>query len=472
MSRGRARNGAHTAPTSIGQAPWADRVLTDDERARARELMQLARSEAVRDERYPYLASGLSSMLLVERIGLGTVACDVRWRMYYDPARVLYLHEKYRGAKVLPVLISDWVHELMHLLREHPQRWVDINEPPENHPIFNIAGDAHVNRDCAQMGLPILDSDVTFDRLPPHAGCEPTMTTEEVYIRLRRLVKPSSPDGTPEEGRHGHGRGYGDCGSGTGGAARPWEESADDGSDGSVDSGRAAIIREQVAEAVKEAAKHAGSRPGQFLRDWADALLEPSVDWRRELRSVVSRRIGSSAGVLDYSFARRSRRRVPGFFLPGTVGAAPPHIAAVIDTSGSMGPDDLTICLSDLLGLARTADRDQPAIDVLACDAQVHAVTRVRRPSDVARVQLRGGGGTDMVAAIHAAAALTPTPQVVVVMTDGYTPWPASPPPALAGALVIALITTPPGRLADVVDDIPAWMRTITTHPVPVPSRS
>ena len=38
--------------------------------------------------------------------------------------------------------------------------------------------------------------------------------------------------------------------------------------------------------------------------------------------------------------------------------------------------------------------------------------------------QLQGGGGTDMVAGIDAAMSLRPRPDAVIVLTDGYTPFP------------------------------------------------
>lgn len=65
---------------------------------------------------------------------------------------------------------------------------------------------------------------------------------------------------------------------------------------------------------------------------------------------------------------------------------------------------------------------------VLACDADVHAVGRVTRAE---RAPLAGGGGTDMGVGLARALTLTPRPQVVVVLTDGYTPWPEVPPPGV-----------------------------------------
>jgi predicted metal-dependent peptidase len=71
---------------------------------------------------------------------------------------------------------------------------------------------------------------------------------------------------------------------------------------------------------------------------------------------------------------------------------------------------------------------------VLACDATVGATMRVRRVTDV---RLVGGGGTDMRVGIAAAESAHPRPDIVVVLTDGYTPWPERPTRA---RLVVAII--------------------------------
>ena len=62
---------------------------------------------------------------------------------------------------------------------------------------------------------------------------------------------------------------------------------------------------------------------------------------------------------------------------------------------------------------------------VLACDAAVHSVKRVMRTG---QLRLAGGGGTDMGAGIQTALELRPRPDVVVVITDGFTPWPEQAP--------------------------------------------
>ena len=48
-------------------------------------------------------------------------------------------------------------------------------------------------------------------------------------------------------------------------------------------------------------------------------------------------------------------------------------------------------------------------------------------------VELLGGGGTDMGAGLAKAAELRPRPDLIIVLTDGYTPWPSAPPPRASG---------------------------------------
>lgn len=68
------------------------------------------------------------------------------------------------------------------------------------------------------------------------------------------------------------------------------------------------------------------------------------------------------------------------------------------------------------------------------------------------QVELLGGGGTDMGEGIEAARRLRPPPSVVVVLTDGFTPWPSEPPKGVR--VVVGLLRESPMRT-------PAWARVV-----------
>ncbi len=88
-------------------------------------------------------------------------------------------------------------------------------------------------------------------------------------------------------------------------------------------------------------------------------------------------------------------------------------------------------------------------VRVLACDAAAGPAQRV---TSARQGQLTGGGGTDMGAGIAAACALRPRPAVTVVLTDGYTAWPAQGP---KGMRVVA------GLLGDGAREAPGWARSV-----------
>jgi predicted metal-dependent peptidase len=178
--------------------------------------------------------------------------------------------------------------------------------------------------------------------------------------------------------------------------------------------------------------------------------LKPAVDWRRILRAEIRRAVASVAGSVDYTYRRPSRRAsvsddilLPALYRPQ------PEIAVVCDTSGSMHDELLARALAEVEGLV-AAQGLRRQLRVLAVDTQVHASSRV---ASARQVTLAGGGGTDMGAGIHAAVALRPAADVIVVLTDGYTPWPHRAPPA---RVVVGLFDQ-----AGSPSDPPAWARTV-----------
>lgn len=122
----------------------------------------------------------------------------------------------------------------------------------------------------------------------------------------------------------------------------------------------------------------------------------------------------------------------------------------IIDTSGSMGDRDLAAALSETRAVLR---RTSSRVRVLCCDAASSTPREVRSIGDVT---LTGGGGTDMRVGIDTALAARPAPDVIVVFTDGGTPWPAH---RLGVPLIVALI----GSHAR--DTAPAWAKTVRVTP-------
>lgn len=251
--------------------------------------------------------------------------------------------------------------------------------------------------------------------------------------------------------------GYDDCGSGAGGPEREWDKGSDT-SDGAVDEGRGNLVRQQTARAVQDHIKSRGNVPGGWTR-WADSILKPQVDWRKELRSVVRRTCASVAGMRDYTYSRPGRRSgcLTDVVTPAMRAPRPPTAVAILDTSGSVSDTMLGQALGDIKELIKQVSHGGgTGLKFIACDAAAAEMQSVR---GIGQIDLSGGGGTDMRVGIEAAAALTPKADIIITFTDGYTPWPESPPKTNPRAKYIAVL------LAGDTDTggytVPKWMHKI-----------
>jgi predicted metal-dependent peptidase len=185
-----------------------------------------------------------------------------------------------------------------------------------------------------------------------------------------------------------------------------------------------------------------GTLPGGWQR-WAEEVLEPAVDWRQALSGAVREAAAWAGGAIDYTYRRPSRRTpaLRGVVLP-SLRRPLPRVAVVVDTSGSMGDAELAAALGEVTGVLREVGVRGNRVTVLACDADVHAVSRVTATE---QISLGGGGGTDMRVGIDAALGARDRPSIVVVLTDGFTPWPGEVPSCrLIAALIGSGAPQPP----------------------------
>ncbi len=376
--------------------------------------------------RLPYLASALFALSIGAEPDSGTIAVDRTWHLHADPEWVQRMSVEELG-KLL-------VHLTGHLLREHADR-AGAARIEEDHARerWNRASDAELNDDLHGDGLvPAVAPD-----LPSALGCADG-NLAEYYL-----------------GVIGPGRRRWDCGSGCDNGARPWDRDADAGGDHGLGPDQAQLLRLGVAADVhRYAAMHPGTVPGGWLR-WAQEVLPSRVDWRRVLAAEIRRSLASVTGNVDYTYRRPSRRQrsVPRVVLP-SMHRPVPNVAIVCDTSGSMHEALLARALAEVEGILTRAGLRQTQVRVLAVDTNVHAVSRVSRAS---QVELAGGGGTDMGAGIRAAGALRPRPAVVIVLTDGFTPWPPGPPKGIR--VVVGVLMQAMARLDQFM--VPGWARSV-----------
>ncbi|MGI9599110.1 MAG: vWA domain-containing protein [Acidimicrobiales bacterium] len=381
--------------------------------------------------RYPYLASAIFAAPTLPAPGVGRLVIDRWWRIHADPDVV--------AASTVDQIGGELLHLTSHALRDHAARADELR--------FSEAAELHHWVDSADAEIAD-DFPTELDRISP------AVRADDLVCRDGRLAEEYYRLGVVREGVEN------DCGSGAHGAPPPWEPpppdpDAESSADRGVGQDDQELIRQNVAAEVARAEADAVSAG---LRRWATDRLKPTIDWRSELAASLRREISVVAGAVDYSYRRPSRRSstVDGVVLPA-LQRPTVEVAVVCDTSASVSDELLGQAMSEVDGLLRATGTR--TIRLLACDDAVRTVSRVTSGRDVA---LLGGGGTDMAIGIDAAMAQRPPPSLIVVLTDGYTPWPAEAPRA---KVVVGLLddeSQPPG-IAPVQP--PDWARTVPISP-------
>ena len=158
-------------------------------------------------------------------------------------------------------------------------------------------------------------------------------------------------------------------------------------------------------------------------------------------------------GRVDYSYRKPSRRSsvVPNVVLP-SLRQPLPKVAMVLDTSGSMNDQMLSQSLAEVEGVLRGLGVGRRHLRIVCCDAKAFEAQKVIKARDV---ELLGGGGTNMGAGLEKAAELRPRPDLIIVLTDGYTPWPSAPPPRVK--VIVGLM--------DPMGVVPDWAKAIAIGP-------
>jgi predicted metal-dependent peptidase len=374
-------------------------------------------------KKFPYLNAALWAVRVVITEQVPTMAVDAGWRLYANPA----FTENLEPREVTGVL---W-HELEHLLRKHHSRAKTLGAEPE---LWNLATDCAINDDAGEAGL-VLPEGVCY----PHLFGLENYRSEEYYYQALQQQGLDGGDGQGNEQQSGQ--------TGAGGKRpkvwmtdthapaaerKAWELANDHAESPAMSEAEAEIVRGEVAQAILEHARSRGNVPAGMLR-WAQEIVNPSIPWQKVLAHHLRNGVRLTVGRTRPTYERVHRRmgvmdarvRLPGSY------SLKPRVAVVVDTSSSVSDKMLAHALAEIQGLLRQVGGQ---VVVLSVDADVHTAQRVQR---VEQIRLVGGGGTDMRVGIEEAIKQRPRPDVIVVLTDGLTPWPREKPPVpvIAGIL-------------------------------------
>lgn len=387
--------------------------------------------------------SAARAQLVMEKPFLGVlvlhlplIAADPGWcRTTATDARGIYYNREYIESLGLDQTKFTLAHEALHCALSHFHR--RENRARRR---WDVACDLAVNAILVADGLVP----------PPGALVRKSyegMSAEEIYPYIREDTGDEPQDrhlydegDSPEDGRGQRARAGGNPAEGAGqtfqapGAPNEGSECEPPARGAPGDSGAprpapltsgerdqlAAQWRLRLAGAAQQALR-AGRIPASLART-IDALVQPRLPWRALLAHYLT-----SLARTDYSFARPGRREGPAI-LPG-LRAAYVNLAIVLDTSGSVTPQELEEFLSEVNAIKGAVNA---GITLHACDAALAPDGPWRyAPWDALALprQLTGGGGTRFTPAFEWAETLAPPPDLLLYFTDAEGEFPERAPP-------------------------------------------
>ena len=173
------------------------------------------------------------------------------------------------------------------------------------------------------------------------------------------------------------------------------------------------MARQLVNDMTKEATeKSQGHAPGH-LKQILDELATPIIRWREMLRQYLGTHVGNRRKTFS-----RADRRTRQFGIKGVSHHAAATVSVVVDTSGSIGNDELEQFFAEIEAISYRAK-----VFVLQWDAQFQGFDRYRR-GDWKNIEIGGRGGTDMVAPVVWLEENGAVGDVMIMLTDGYCQWP------------------------------------------------
>lgn len=293
------------------------------------------------------------------------------------------------------------MHESMHKMYRHLVVWKKLHD--ENHAMANAACDYVIN-----LQLKDLDPTESFMAMPRDKDGKVMGLIDE---RFRGMNAKQVFDILKQEQK-----GNCNCDGGEGFDDHDWDGAKELSDEEKKDLERE--IDQAIRQGIIADQKMNGSSSGGLARELGD-LIAPKVDWREQLREFVK----SACAGKDKSSWRRPNRRFLGddVYMPSLISETVGRMVVAIDTSGSIGGDELNAFLSEVSGICEQVRPE--GVDLLYWDTDVaghETYSQADAPNIVSSTKPIGGGGTAPSCITDYMAEKGLKPEVSVVLTDGY----------------------------------------------------
>jgi predicted metal-dependent peptidase len=165
-----------------------------------------------------------------------------------------------------------------------------------------------------------------------------------------------------------------------------------------------------ASEQAMRSANSCGREPANLARPLHESR-QSKQDWRALLRDFVA-----ATSPCDYRWTPPNRRYIAsGLYLPSVERAGVGTIVVAVDTSGSIGEEELEQFAGEITAIA---DEAKPAaIHIMYCDAAVQSIQQFG-PSEPVELEPRGGGGTDFRPVFEWVEANQIAPACLIYLTD------------------------------------------------------
>ena len=295
------------------------------------------------------------------------------------------------------------LHENLHIGLRHHLHGADMFK--EDGEKANKAADYVVN----DMITEISKKYPELVQLPRGGLYDPqyhNMSMREIYKLLKSKKGGGGGGGKPDkEGEKGSGSGGGEYEFDKHDFGKPMTQEEAKEMDGKID------------RAIREGALLAGRLGIDLPRSVTD-LLNPVIDWKKELADFVT---SSCKGKDEYTWRKFNRRLISNdIYLPTVENETIGEVVVAIDTSGSIGQQQLNEFASELVSICEAVSPD--AVRVLWWDTKVHGEQLFTDNYDQIGSMLKplGGGGTRVSSVAEYINKKKINAECVLVFTDGY----------------------------------------------------
>ena len=360
---------------------------------------------------------------------------------YTDGVNKKYCADYLASEKEDAVIRGVVLHENLHVALKHIARCRDMYE--HNRRLAGLAVDFVVNDVIANVNGTILGGKEPIVKLGEgwvYDEMFHNWSVRQVWDYLKKHAKksPQPQQGQPQGGCGGdeqedsgknsppdgkgekyesvevNGEEYDLSGSGDGGFdEHDWDSYMDGLTEDELKE-----LGKKIDDGLRQGGILAGRMGGKIPRTITD-MLEPKVDWKEHLREFVS---SSRSGSDEFTWRKMNRRQLANdMYVPSLEAETMGDVIMAIDTSGSIGADELNLFASEL---ASICDLMSPSgVRIIWWDGAVAGEQYFN--DDYAnlssRLEPKGGGGTYLSCVSKYVINKGYEADCIVVLTDGYT---------------------------------------------------